>query len=40
VSPEKEYTLQAENELEQREWVEAIQVGTQLGRGQKLLVMQ
>ncbi|GAB4819632.1 hypothetical protein N2152v2_006678 [Parachlorella kessleri] len=25
VSPEKEYTLQAENELEQREWVEAIQ---------------
>lgn len=25
VSPEKEYTLQAENDLEQREWVEAIQ---------------
>ena len=27
VSPEKEYVLQAENELEQKEWMEAIQVG-------------
>ncbi len=27
VSPEKEYTLQAESEVEQQEWMEALQVG-------------
>jgi hypothetical protein len=37
VSPEKEYVLQAENEVEQREWMQMLQVGRPRMVGQQIL---